>query len=335
MGKIWNSKKGIEPTNKWTFTVNNYTENDIAKLKRFEVSYITIGKEVGENGTNHLQGFVIWQRNYRLAGLKKLVPTAHWEPAVMSDAMNYCFKEDDEVYIKDNRRQGMRRDIDLAYDSMEKKLNNRGFLMLRPTLQAIKVFDILNFRLQPERDFKPLVTWVYGPTGVGKTRKIVEIEKDLWISNHELKWWDGYENQKAILLDDFRASCCEFVKLLRILDRYSMNVEIKGGYRVLNSARIYITSCSKPGRIYIDKQDEEIDQLLRRIDNIWYIAKENCFLTEKGQNVQDVVQEVQKGNTSSGLLDAATEVLPEGPPPSIAQPLLLGPPPQESPRSNV
>lgn len=307
MGKKWNCGEAKEPTNKWTFTINNYTEKDIEKLKRFEVSYICIGKETGENGTDHLQGFVIWKRSYRLTGLKKLMPTAHWEPAMMTDAMNYCFKEDDEVYIKDNRRQGSRRDIDLAYDSAEKNLKNKEFLVLRPSLQAIKVFDILKSRMQPDRNFKPLVTWVYGPTGLGKTRKVVEIEKDLWISNHELKWWDGYENNEAILLDDFRASCCEFVKLLRILDRYQMNVEVKGGFRVLNSKRMWITSCSKPGMIYIDKQDEEIDQLLRRIDNIWYIKKDGEFLIEKGKSVQEVVQEVQKGNTSSGLLDAAPE----------------------------
>jgi len=85
----------------WCFTVNNYTEDDIRKAKNLPCKYIIFGKEVGESGTPHLQGYVQLAKRTRLTGVKKLINNqVHWEPAKGTPQQNieYCSKQDQQAY---------------------------------------------------------------------------------------------------------------------------------------------------------------------------------------------------------------------------------------------
>ena len=125
---------------------------------------------------------------------------------------------------------------------------------------------------------KPVVLWFYGKTGTGKTRTAVEIAeeagKEYWLSSGEdLKWFDGYNGQPYAIIDDFRKGMCKFNYLLRLLDRYSMAVQVKGGWTKWNPLVIIITCpvCAREAWQYFDKDGEtqdwdHIEQLERRID---------------------------------------------------------------------
>lgn len=281
-------------TKSWLFTINNYTERDIKWLESLEVNAMTVGKEVGENGTPHLQGFVTWKRTYRLGALKKLHEKAHWEPAKACDAANYCRKGEVIIDIKKSN-QGYRNDIDTAYEKAREGIPMSEYLEHKPNHQCIKIFEIAKKTFQKDRTFKPELTWIWGPSGVGKTRMVFEKEPDLWISGKNLRWWEDYENQEAVLFDDFRGDFCTFHELLRILDRYPYTVEVKGGSRKLNSKRMYITSCYPPERIYETRED--IYQLQRRIDNV--IKLETPMVVLDSESVTVTETEVQRGNTNS------------------------------------
>lgn len=256
-----------KPSKSWCFTINNYTEKDETLLKDLETSYLIYGREVGESGTPHLQGYITFRKAYRLTALKKLHKTAHWEIAKAKDAaINYCMKDQDYVLI-DNRQQGARTDLTEACAIIkEEGVQALAVKMPEAYVKYHGGFDKLAYRYQEERTEKPYVTWIWGKTGVGKTHMAFAQEPDRWVSGENLRWWDGYEQQPAVILDDFRADFCKFHTLLRILDKYPYTVEIKGGHRRLNSPRIYITSCHPPERIYNTRED--IDQLLRRIDKV-------------------------------------------------------------------
>jgi hypothetical protein len=103
----------------WCFTLNNYTEEDLERLPLLvtqnECSYLIYGKEVGESGTPHLQGFVSFTRRVYLTDVKKRISrTAHFELSrLVPESIEYC-KKDNDVYEYGTPPvgQGKRSDID-------------------------------------------------------------------------------------------------------------------------------------------------------------------------------------------------------------------------------
>lgn len=81
-------------------TLNNYTPADEAAFElliRPLADYYVFGKEVGANGTPHLQFMVCFKTAKRLSAVTKLFPTkAHWEMkaklSTMQQASDYCKK---------------------------------------------------------------------------------------------------------------------------------------------------------------------------------------------------------------------------------------------------
>lgn len=260
----------------WCFTLNNYHDDDLHNMESWMIKRLVCGAEIGESGTPHIQGYVTFTRGMRLYNCKKLLPSAHWEVARAIDAENYCMKEGTVLRIDiDNRQQGQRSDLINAC----KIIKDKGLTAIKNEMPETYVkfhsgFDKLALHYDKERTTKPHVVWLWGPTGSGKTRYVFDKEKDLWVSGRDLRWFDGYENQEAVLFDDFRGDMCQFRVLLRLLDRYPYKVEIKGGTRQWKPERIYITSCKRPDDIYNKEtfdNEEKVDQLLRRIDEIIFM----------------------------------------------------------------
>lgn len=79
----------------WCFTWNNYPENWLEQMEQVKCLWI-VGKEVGESGTPHLQGYLELQTKARWSefGLPK---TIHWEKrkGTREDNIRYCAKDGD------------------------------------------------------------------------------------------------------------------------------------------------------------------------------------------------------------------------------------------------
>jgi len=108
----------------WCFTLNNYTDADIDRIKDIgdTVQYCIIGKETGESGTPHLQGFVKFKTRVRLARCKLYVgERAHVEPTrQVPAAIQYCQKDGDFIEFGDlSTTSGRRSDLDSFKESVK------------------------------------------------------------------------------------------------------------------------------------------------------------------------------------------------------------------------
>lgn len=116
-----------------------------------------------------------------------------------------------------------------------------------------------------EEKRKPLVSWYWGPTGSGKTRKATEdVDCDqllILTKSAGPLWFDGYTNQKRVVFDDFRKDWCTFHYLLNLLDRYKIRVPVKGGFVNWNPEEIIITCPQDPRSLYSDEFGKEREDI--------------------------------------------------------------------------
>lgn len=102
---------------RWVFTINNPEEDEEDRIRDFfrnHCKYGIFGREVGDSGTPHLQGFVILNRSQRLTFLRgRLSPRGHYERAqgTNQEASDYCKKDNDYEEHGTCPSQGSRTDI--------------------------------------------------------------------------------------------------------------------------------------------------------------------------------------------------------------------------------
>lgn len=87
----------------------------------------------------------------------------------------------------------------------------------------------------------PSVIVLYGPPGCGKSREAFSLFPGAY-PKASGKWWDYYNAQPEVLLDDFDGCSCSFGDFKRIVDRYPTFIEQKGGVVPLLSTTFVITT---------------------------------------------------------------------------------------------
>lgn len=252
----------------WVFTVNN--PRIPLDYSTIDCEYIIVGDEKApQTGTPHHQGYIRYKCQKAFSTVKKHLPDgSHIERAkgTPQDNVKYCSKE--KIYYESGNRpkMGKRNDIKMVKDIVKNKGGMRDIIDATESVQALKYAQIVLKYFEQPRSEKPVVKWFHGDTGTGKTRQAFAESKDPWVSGRNLKWWEGYDAHKHVIIDDFRRDFCTFHELLRILDRYPYLIENKGGSRQLLATQIIITCPFKPEEIYDTRED--IQQLLRRIDEV-------------------------------------------------------------------
>jgi len=270
---------------RFTLTLNNYTEDEYDLFKQNLIDhckFAVLGREVGAEGTKHLQGAGVLKKQTSFSTLKMLFPKAHLENMRGSPDQNltYCTKEDLNAFVHGELpHPGKTQDLVDASALVQQGSTLRAIAVTHPTtiVKFFKGLSVLRSLSHGARtpDNPPCVLWLHGPTGTNKTREAWAYgcstfgeDETLILPDATLQWFDLYDGQKCVIIDDFRSKKVNFSFLLRVLDRYPLSVPIKGAYINWIPECIIITTPHDTDRTFEHRFryiPEDINQLNRRI----------------------------------------------------------------------
>lgn len=285
--------------------INTYSSplGDMSDGRRciFPVVFMIYGKEVCPKTEKvHWQGYVQFNKAMTFGQIKKLFKdnTIHieeeYEFSTPQRNIEYCCKGSmsSELFksLKDPKEhvdfgkdaeiikcgqpkiQGKRNDIHEIKEKVKNGMNMRDIIESTEKLnyQNIKCAELLMAYLQVPRVLANglCVIWCYGLTGSGKSHyaKLQHPEAYVPVSS---KWWDGYDGQKTVLIDDIRDDY-SYRQLLRMTDVYSYKVERKGSSCEVQYDTIIFT-CPWHPREFLKKfysAGDNYDQFIRRITKV-------------------------------------------------------------------
>lgn len=248
----------------WCFTLNNYTEDEfqgILQIVRRDARYFCIGRERGSQGTSHLQGYISFRKRINFNAVRDLIcPRAHFEVAKGNARKNreYCSKDGDFEEGGESPPTGPRPDRNELARRFREAIHGglRGvadFAEHEPGTWYFSGHNLLRNAITlmvPVERPAIKVEWLWGPPGVGKSRRAHEELADAYIKEPKTKWWNGYLGEKTVIIDDYGPQCIDINHLLRWFDRYKCLVENKGGMVPLFADRFIVTSNFHPSMIF-------------------------------------------------------------------------------------
>jgi hypothetical protein len=269
------------------FTLNNPKPDSEQLLERISgVEYLTFGREKGESGTPHLQGYIYFTNAKTHSAVRKLLPGCHVEPAkTVSAAIEYCQKDGDFIEF------GIRPVDPAAKGLLEKKRWDEiwksaidGDLPAIPADVRLRFYGTIcrvrkDHMVKPGDLEAPCGTWIYGKSGVGKSFSVRNLFPNLYSKNSS-KWWDGYQEEDTVLFDDLGTDQVGWIsRFLKIWpDQYSFIADIKGGSICIRPRRFIVTSQFTIRELFTDPTT--VDALERRFKFIEKLNKEQEIFIE-------------------------------------------------------
>lgn len=274
----------------WCFTLNNYTEDELVQLRVFGgtlggsgPTYLLYGREVGESGTPHLQGYVEYSTRQRMAQVKRdLGSRVHLEKrrGRADQAAEYCKKDGDfEEFGKlSGNFQGRRTDLDAFKEAVEggadfREATDQCFTVAIKYRRGLR--EWYQDR-QPREIAEKEVICFWGETGTGKSHTVwtTEAINDIWKMPHSNgMWFDGYDGQPVALFDEFSGSRMSVGQFLEITDKYPQDVPVKGSFVRWRPKKVYFCSNIDPREWWPSITDPVRAAVMRRFTRIMHFSQ--------------------------------------------------------------
>lgn len=237
------------------------------------VLYLKGQKEEGDGGFLHFQIFFICGGKQSLRSVVRMWEpiVGHWELTRSAAAEEYVWKEQTRVGqpfefgAKPIRRNSSTDWETIKNQAIAGELNSIPadvFVRYYRTLQAISADNA-----SPPALVRTCVVY-WGVTGSGKSRRAWdEGGASAYPKDPRSKFWCGYKGEEVVIVDEFRGGI-DISHVLRWLDRYPVNVEVKGSSRPLLASRFYFTSNIHPNEWYPTLDAATLSALTRRMEII-------------------------------------------------------------------
>lgn len=248
---------------KWCFTLNNYTTKEYGTIEQevlaLNCKYI-IGKEKGENGTPHLQGFLEFKNPRTFNFLKKINKRFHIEKARGTTKQNYiyCSKEDNFISNIDLRTKEQIRKariLDAEYKNIIWKSWQK------------KIIDIL----QNDRPDTRKIYWFWENTGnIGKSYlcKYLALTRDVIICEgkkdnifNQVKLSIEADKEPNIILCDIPRTSYDYINygaIEQLKNGLIYSGKYEGGQCIFEIPHVIIFANSEPDKTALSMDRWEI-----------------------------------------------------------------------------
>lgn len=290
-------------TRKWQITINNpiekgYTHECIKNIlsKYTGCIYWCMSDEIGlDEQTFHTHIYMVCKNTVKFSVMFERFQGGHFEIArgTSEENRNYVFKigkwinnEKVETNIKESHeewgempieRQGERNDISDLYSMIKQGLTDYEIMEQCPQyMMSIDKIERARQVVMEEmfkNEWRDLhVTYIYGETGSGKTRSIMEkygYDKVFRVTDYDHPF-DGYKGQGVLVFEEFRSNI-RIGDMLNYLDGYPVELRCRYANKVACFTEVFIVSNISLRNQYTDirrNQNETWDAFLRRIHEV-------------------------------------------------------------------
>lgn len=272
--------------------IDDYFNQEYWEQFRDYFNFVAVGKETcPQTGRPHIHIYLETKTRRSIGGIKKILhdPDLHVELRMGNayQAIDYTMKSGVCWKMGEIMRPGRRTDL----DGIRELIDNGGDLLdvadqhfgdfVRYHRGISLYIDLVRRRQQRDAErVAPEVIVYIGAAGSGKSWHCANDEdyKDdgyqLLLQQNGKVYFDGYEKQKVIWMDEFTGSTLPFTTFCRIADKYGCRVETKGGsVEIIGLKKILISTIEPPKYWWAgsDRFNRDPKQLYRRISKLFFI----------------------------------------------------------------
>lgn len=250
----------------WCLTWNNPPSDAIERIQALYdqgiLLYAIAGYEVAPTtGTPHLQMFVQFTVRKRLQSVRKHFPLSYCRPMMSTPeaASRYCMK--DGEFLEWGSMISHTNTLQCKWRLFAEQATQGKFDEMDPGMMIRHYATAKKLRSEiPEADNvplpKPAGIWVWGVPGTGKTTTVTNAYEGCYLKEPN-KWWDGYEAQDVVVIDEFAKDFPQDIKrLIKVWgDRLPFVAESKGVSHKIRPKIVIITSNWSIEQVFSDPID--------------------------------------------------------------------------------
>jgi hypothetical protein len=248
------------------------------------VKYMKGQQEIGHGTGYHHWQVVFHTKPLTLVAVKRIFPTAHLLPTDSVAAEKYVWKEDTRVADTQFElgTRSFKRNSSTDWAAVRTAAQS-GALQDVPDDVFIRCYSNLRRialdHQRPQARGPIKIRLFHGPSGTGKSHAAFSSfgpEEMFYSKIPTTKWWDGYQGEANVIIDEFRGQV-SIGLLLRWLDPagYPLTLEVKGGGCCAKFTNVILTSNLLPEEWYPELDAATKAALNRRIEIINF----NTFFT--------------------------------------------------------
>lgn len=224
------------------------------------VEYVGYGEEVcPTTNRQHRQGMIYFKEPVRMTQVKTTIGgDPHVEPTRFAEALDKYNRKEGKFHELGTRpKQGARTDIMKAQEVAKTCNGDIKMIMEQVPVEYIKYSRGLEKMAEA---FQHKIHWrtvkgyiIWGKSSTGKTHyaKCQMGEENVYTlkkaqASSSTTWWNGYEGQTSIILDEFSPPWLDFSDVLAIIDGHYYQVQTKGGFVQAKWTHVFITANHHP-----------------------------------------------------------------------------------------